>query len=174
MGIESYHIPPGLQPECWTLPRLQWESSSPLDSGENTRGRVKYSQIPPIKSTTYPAAHPWLARTQSLKVNSFTTLLHYRMHTPCSTAVCCPSAWTSTCLLPSPPHTTQQQSHMSSKIPVRWIPGIIEPSHTLIVTLDSPSNAGDPCCFCQGEWNADARPWFQCIWSPWWLGPPHH
>ena len=43
MGIESYHILPGLQPECWTLPRLQWESSSPLDSSGNTRGRVKYS-----------------------------------------------------------------------------------------------------------------------------------
>jgi len=42
MGIESYHIPPGLQPECWTLPGLQWESSSPPDSGGNTRGRVKY------------------------------------------------------------------------------------------------------------------------------------
>ena len=42
MGIESYHSPPGLQPECRTLPRLQWESSSPPDSGGNTRGRVKY------------------------------------------------------------------------------------------------------------------------------------
>ena len=30
------------QLECWTLPRLQWESSSPPDSGGNTRGRVKY------------------------------------------------------------------------------------------------------------------------------------
>jgi len=42
MGIESYHSPPGLQPECQTLPRLQWKSSSPLDSSGNTRGRVKY------------------------------------------------------------------------------------------------------------------------------------
>jgi len=42
MGIESYHSPPGLQPECWTLPGLQWESGSPPDSGGNTRGRVKY------------------------------------------------------------------------------------------------------------------------------------
>ena len=43
MGIESYHSPPGLQPECWTLHGLQWESGSPLDSGGNTRERVKYS-----------------------------------------------------------------------------------------------------------------------------------
>ena len=42
MGIESYHIPPGLQPECWTLPGLQWESGSPPDSGGNTMGRVEY------------------------------------------------------------------------------------------------------------------------------------
>ena len=45
MGIESYHIPPGLQLECWTLPGLQWESSSPPDSGGNTRGRVKYRHV---------------------------------------------------------------------------------------------------------------------------------
>jgi len=45
MGIESYHIPPGLQPECQTLPGLQWESGSPPDSGGNTRGRVKYSSM---------------------------------------------------------------------------------------------------------------------------------
>jgi len=43
MGIESYHSPPGLQLECRTLPRLQWESGSLLDSSGNTRGRVKYS-----------------------------------------------------------------------------------------------------------------------------------
>ena len=43
MGIESYHIPAGLQPDCRTLPGLQWESGSPPDSGGNTRGRVKYS-----------------------------------------------------------------------------------------------------------------------------------
>jgi len=42
MGIESYHSLPGLQPECRTLPGLQWESGSPPDSGGNTRGRVKY------------------------------------------------------------------------------------------------------------------------------------
>jgi len=46
MGIESYHIPPGLQPECQTLPGLQWESGSPPDSTGNTRGRVKYSLEP--------------------------------------------------------------------------------------------------------------------------------
>jgi len=45
MGIESYHIPPGLQLECWTLPGLQWESSSLPDSAGNTRGRVKYSNF---------------------------------------------------------------------------------------------------------------------------------
>ena len=45
MGIEFYHIPPGLQPKCWTLPGLQWESGSLLDSGGNTRGRVKYRII---------------------------------------------------------------------------------------------------------------------------------
>ena len=55
MGIESYHIPPGLQPECWTLPRLQWKSSSPLDSSGNTRGRVKYRKIKLNLSTVY---HP--------------------------------------------------------------------------------------------------------------------
>ena len=49
MGIESYYSPPGLQPECWTLPGLQWESGSPPDSGGNTRGRVKYRWTPGIQ-----------------------------------------------------------------------------------------------------------------------------
>ena len=45
VGIESYHIPAGLQWDCRTLPRLQWESGSPPDSGGNTRGRVKYRKV---------------------------------------------------------------------------------------------------------------------------------
>jgi len=65
MGIESYHIPPGLQPECWTLPGLQWESSSLPDSSGNTRGRVKHRR----KVETRPYKHAPARRIQLLEEN---------------------------------------------------------------------------------------------------------
>ena len=53
MGKQSYHISPGLQPECWTVPGLQWDSGGLLDSGGNTRGRVKYSSSAETRASSF-------------------------------------------------------------------------------------------------------------------------
>jgi len=56
----------------------------------------RYSQIPPIILTTYPAAHPQPVPVRTQSLEDSVTSLHQRMHMPCSTTVCHPSAWTST------------------------------------------------------------------------------